>query len=218
VAERQVNHGPTGPRPVAELIAAIKRVRPDFVFAAYSGQEAVAFVRAYAEAGLKDMIPLVGSAFLVDDSRLSEMGGAAVGIHSALSWAPTLATTDNQAFAAAYTQLTGQAPNVWAAVGYDTARWISEALAAAGSAARRVDGMREALLATRFSGPRGPWAMQSSTLQAQTPLYLRQVQVRLGGAVNQVLKELPPVDELDARLTALRQAPRTGWLYAYPNY
>src|SRR5207244_3918342 len=106
VAERQVNHGPTGPRPVAELIAAIKCVRPDFVFAAYSGQEAVAFVRAYAEAGLKDTIPLVGSAFLADESRLSEMGGAAVGIHSALSWAPTLATPDNQAFAAAYTQLT----------------------------------------------------------------------------------------------------------------
>jgi branched-chain amino acid transport system substrate-binding protein len=217
VAARHVNHGPGGPKPVKDAIDAIKRTQPDFVFAAYSGAEAVAFVQAYAAAGLQGEIPLVGSGFLVEESLLPEMGSAALGIHSALSWAPTLATPSNQSFAAAYTELTGSAPNVFAAVGYDTARWLSEALAAAGDGAQHPAAVREALRATRFVGPRGAWAINPATQQAQTPLYLRQTQVAAAGTVNQVMGELPAADEQDPRLEALRQAPRTGWLYAYPG-
>jgi branched-chain amino acid transport system substrate-binding protein len=217
VTARHVNHGPDGPKPVADAIDAIKAAHPDFVFAAYSGTEAVAFVQAYAAAGLQGEIPLVGSGFLVEDGLLPEMGSAALGIHSALSWAPTLATPGNQRFAAAYTELTGNPPNVFAAVGYDTARWLSEALAAAGDSARDPATVREALRATRFVGPRGAWAIDPATQQAQTPLYLRQTQVAATGTVNQVLGELPPVDERDPQLQALREAPRTGWIYAYPG-
>ncbi|MCC6189131.1 MAG: ABC transporter substrate-binding protein [Anaerolineales bacterium] len=217
VAARHINFGPSGPRPVSEVMAEIKRARPDFVYAAYSGPEAVAFVRCYAEAGLSGDIPLVGSGFLTDESLLPEMGSAAIGAHSALSWAPTLDTSHNRAFTAAYTDLTGSVPDVFAAVGYDTARWLTEALAAAGASAGRPEVVREALLATRFAGPRGAWGIDPVTRQAQTPLYLRQVQAGPGGLVNQVLSALPPVDLHDPRLAALRQAPRTGWLYAYPN-
>jgi branched-chain amino acid transport system substrate-binding protein len=217
VAARHVNFGPDGPKPLADVMAAIRNARPDFVFAAYSGPEAVAFVRAYEAAGLKAEIPLVGSGFLVDESLLPEMGSAALGVRSALSWAPTLATPANQSFITAYADLTGSRPNVFAAVGYDTARWIAEALAATGDDAGRPGLVREALLATRFSGPRGAWAIHPSTRQAHTPHYLRQVTAGPGGAVNQVLEELAPVDEADPRLVALRQAARTGWLYAYPS-
>jgi branched-chain amino acid transport system substrate-binding protein len=217
VAGRQVSFGPNGPRPINEVMAEIKRARPDFVFAAYSGPEAVAFVQAYADAGLSGDIPLVGSGFLADESLLPEMGSAALGIHSALSWAPTLDTPHNQAFTAAYADLTGGPPDVFAAVGYDTARWLTEALAAAGDSNGRPEVVREALLATRFAGPRGTWSIHPSTQQVQTPLYLRQVQAGPSGLVNQVLLELPPVDPQDPRLAVLRQARRTGWLYAYPS-
>jgi branched-chain amino acid transport system substrate-binding protein len=200
---------------VAEAIAAIREARPDYVLAAYSGREAVEFVRAYADAGLRDEIPLAGSGFLVDEALLDEMGEAALGIHSALSWAPGLDTPANRAFVRDYRALTGARPNVLAAVGYDTARWVSEALSAAGDGGPGV--VREALLGTRFAGPRGAWRVDERTQEAVTPLYLRQVQAGPEGPHNQVLGELPRVDGRDARLEALRQAPRTGWVYAYPN-
>jgi branched-chain amino acid transport system substrate-binding protein len=215
VVGRHVNQGPRGPKPVEDAIAAIQAARPDFVFAAYSGPEAVAFVQAYAAAGLKDDIPLVGTGFLVDEALLLEMGEAALGIHSALSWAPTLATPANRAFVREYLALTGSAPNVLAAVGYDTARWIGEALNAAGD--QGPEAVREALLGMRFAGPRGAWRMDERTQQAVTPLYLRQVQAGPQGLRNQALSELPGVDALDPRLDTLRQAPRTGWVYAYPS-
>jgi branched-chain amino acid transport system substrate-binding protein len=215
VAGRHVNFGPSGPRPAADAIAAIRAARPDFVFAAYNGPQAVEFVRAYAQSGLKDELPLVGSGFLVDEALLPEMGDAALGIHSALSWAPTLDAPANQAFVRDYRALTGSAPNVLAAVGYDTARWISEALSAAGEQGPRA--VRAALLETRFAGPRGAWRMDPRTQQAVTPLYLRQVEAGPDGPRNQALGELPAVDALDSRLEPLRQAPRTGWVYAYPG-
>jgi hypothetical protein len=102
-----------------------------------------------------------------------------------------------------------------AAVGYDTARWIGEALNAAGD--QGPEAVREALLGMRFAGPRGAWRMDERTQQAVTPLYLRQVQAGPQGLRNQALSELPGVDALDPRLDTLRQAPRTGWVYAYPS-
>src|SRR5262249_55244148 len=75
--ETCVTHVPPATHDTGRAIAAIRRAVPDFVFAAYSGQPAVDFVRAYADSGLARRVPLAGSSFLVDETLLPAMGAAA---------------------------------------------------------------------------------------------------------------------------------------------
>jgi len=215
VAQTFVAHVPPTANDLPELIAAIRRAQPDFVYAFFSGARAVDFMRAYADAGLIDQIPLAGSAFLVDEMLLPQLGNAALGIHSGLSWSPTLPTVENQTFFAAFQKMTGRAPDAFAVLGYDTARWIAEALNQVGGDLTQSAQLRQAFRAVKFASPRGAFAIDAATQTSATPLYLRQVQARDGKLVNQVLGKLEPVSENDARIAEWRIAVRTGWTHAY---
>lgn len=214
VVQTFVAHVPPDENDLPELIAAIQRARPDFVFALFSGGRAVDFVRAYAESGLTNHIPLAGSAFMVDETLLPQLGDAALGIRTGLSWAPTLPTAENCAFSDAFQATNGRAPDAFAALGYDTARWIAQALETVDSD-MQSDRLREAFLGVSFDGPRGRFLVDPDTQTAITPLYLREVQARNGTLVNQVIGRLEPVSEHDVQLAALRSALRTGWTHAY---
>jgi len=108
----------------ADLMAAIRSARPDLVFACYSGSKAVDFVKQCEKAGLTGLLPLAASAFAVDEARLPDMGESAEGIVSCFSWAPSLKTQANKAFAIAYEAVTGCSPNAYALLGYNTAAAI----------------------------------------------------------------------------------------------
>ena len=215
VAETFIAHVPPVANNLPDLISAIKRVQPDFVYAFFSGTPAVDFIRAYADSGLLNRIPLAGSAFLVDEMILPRLGDAALNIYSGLSWSPTLQTVENQTFTTAFQQMTRRAPDGFAVLGYDTARWIAEALNQVGGDLTQMDRLREAFRAVRFSSPRGSFGFDSQTQTSTTPLYLRQVQSQDGKLVNQVVGELESVSINDTRFTDLRAAQRSGWTHAY---
>jgi branched-chain amino acid transport system substrate-binding protein len=215
VLQTYVAHVPPDENDLPELIAAIQRARPDFVYALFSGSRAVDFVRAYADSGLASHIPLAGSAFIVDETLLPQLGNAALGIRSGLSWAPTLPTAENRAFIAAFQATNGRAPDAFAVLGYDTARWIAQALETVVGDLAQTDRLREAFLAASFAGPRGLFRMDPDTQTAVTPLYLREVQPCHGTLVNQVVGELEPVSENADWLAALPTEMRTGWIHAY---
>lgn len=194
VVESAVSHHPTGDG-LAPLLARISAANPDFVYALYSGTQAVEFVRAYAEAGLAGRIPLVGSAYLVDEAHLASLGSAAAGIRSAFSWSPSLRSATNDAFNLAYLAASGRAADSFALLGYDTAKLIGEAARHAGSKARM------------------PSALKAANTSA--PVYLREVQRVNGRLQNIVVAELDSATAMVERARTARAELKSGWLNPY---
>jgi branched-chain amino acid transport system substrate-binding protein len=206
-----VTHVPNDTGELHTLMAAIQRAQPDLVFAAYSGPQASDFVRAYADAGLSARVPLLGSGFLADESLLAEQGDAALGIKTALPWARTLNLPANQAFTSAFQNFSGRPADPFAVLGYDTARLIAQCACNTSG----PDQLRQALATAAFESPRGAARMNSMLLEAETPLYLREVRAGNGGLSNSVIDKLPALPATDAGIAALRSGERIGWSNTY---
>jgi branched-chain amino acid transport system substrate-binding protein len=196
------NHNP------AAAIAEISQLQPDLIFAAYSGDAAVQFIRAYGASPLVGTVPLIGSDMLVRDAALAEP--AAVGIRSAAPWAANVLNSQQQAFLAAYRLRTGRAADPLALLGYETAQLIAAAYQQAGHAA----GIGAALPNSTIQSPRGLLAFEKEYLETTSPIYLREVVAGTGGQ-HQVLANLPAVSPQDGRVTRLRAQQRSGWINAY---
>ncbi|MEA2575457.1 MAG: branched-chain amino acid transport system substrate-binding protein, partial [Chloroflexia bacterium] len=77
VLATHVTHQPAADNGLATLTSAIRQSKPAVVFASYYGQSAVDLLNAYARAGLSRSVPLVGTAFLVDQAVVNSVGSAA---------------------------------------------------------------------------------------------------------------------------------------------
>lgn len=215
IAQTYISHVPPNLVDMNHLMEAIKSVRPEFVFASYCGEEAVDFVKAYNASGLLKQIPLVCSSFMVDEPLLKKLGPLTQDIRSCLSWTPRLRTHENTSFTTAFEEKTGRPADAFAALGYETARLIIDAVHATGGNLRNNQGVRNAFRATTFTGPRGAVWMDPATHELLTPHYLREVRYANGGFVNEVIDELKPAAEHNHTLVAFRGEIRTGWMNSY---
>ncbi len=191
------------------LMATIKEIKPDVVYAMYSGQGAVEFVKAYAQAGLAGVIPLAASPFMVDEVLLPAMGSAALGIRSCLSWAPGLETPGNTALRSAFGRATGSTPDLFAMLGYETAKIITTTFTVPGRS------LSHELRSARFAGPRGEFAMNSRSGYADSPLYLREVRPEGSGLENAVLEKLPNLAEWQKLPNRSSNEAKSGWSNTY---
>src|SRR5690606_34383162 len=106
IVDRFVTHfDPSAPR-IADAIEAVRVLRPDFVYAAYNGQQASEFLRAYHAAGLG--IPLVGSSFIADENLTLPAALRTVG-----AWSAALDTAENSAFMGAFKSSSGRAADAF---------------------------------------------------------------------------------------------------------
>lgn len=185
-------HVPPDATSAADLVAPLLDQRADFVYAAYSGDLAAEFVRAYAASGLAGSLPLIGTA-----------PGASLGVHAA-AWSSDLATAENRRFVAAYRAQTGQTPELFALLGYETARLIAAAATGTGKGLS----LREALASASFVGPRGAVAMDGATRETTGPVYL------LGDPRGGIAALATPAAG-DRAIMALRHSLKTGWLAPY---
>ncbi|HEU4367537.1 MAG TPA: ABC transporter substrate-binding protein [Methylomirabilota bacterium] len=168
----------------------------DAVVQVFVAGQAVRFGKQYAESGLKEKVPLVGIGVFTDESALRSMGDEAIGITTALIWAPTLATPANQAFMKLAEARLKRTPAYFHAVMYSAGRWITEA-------ARALDGKVEDrarfLAAIRRASettqdPRGPIKLDEYNNPTQN-VYILKVE-RVGGKLqNTVIHTYPMVSQ-----------------------
>ena len=130
----------------------------DAVVQVFVAGQAVRFAKQYADSGLKEKIPLIGTGVFTDESALRSMGDEAIGVIGASIWSPTLKNPANQAFMKLAEARLNRTPAYFHAVMYSAGRWIVEA-------AKAVDGKvedRAAFLAAirkaieTTHDPRGP--------------------------------------------------------------
>ena len=159
---------------------------PDATFAFFAGSDAVKFVIQYAQAGLKETIPLYASGFLVEGKVLAAQGQAALGIKNSLHWADTLENEANRRFVQAYQARFGEKPSLFSMQGYDTGRLIVGALQATGGDTRNKERLRRALETVTIDSPRGPFRLSKAHNPIQN-IYVRQVVMGADGPENRII-------------------------------
>lgn len=143
----------------------------------FSGPVAQAFVRQYADLGMKGAAQLYAPGFLTEGPAvLAAHGDRAQGIYTAMNYSADLDNSANGRFASEYQRSYGVSPTTYAMASYDAAAVLDKALALVGG---ELTG--ETLNAAigrvgQISSPRGEWQFN----QTRSPLqrwYLRQVRV-----------------------------------------
>jgi len=165
----------------------------DAVIAVFAGAQAVQFVRQYAQAGLKGKLPLLGAGVVVDEFALEAIGDDALGVVTALPWAPTLATPANQSFMALVETKVRRQPDGFHAFMYSAGRWICHAAGAVGGQVQDRERFLGALRAASESvpDPRGPIRLDEYGNPTQN-IYIRRVE-RVGGRLQNVVVHTYPM-------------------------
>jgi branched-chain amino acid transport system substrate-binding protein len=155
------------------LVTEIASLKPDATYAFFAGAGAAKFLRDYAQAGLKDKIPLVGPGFLTE-GVIGAAGDAAQGIETCLHYADGLGSKRDDGFRAAYAKAFKSQPDVYAVAGYDSGLLLSAGLRAVkGDASRRKD-VIAAMEKEIVDSPRGKWRLSKAHNPVQD-IYLRKV-------------------------------------------
>jgi len=110
----------------AEL-AQLRAAKPSAVFAFYPGGLGINFVKQYAQAGLREQIPLYTS-YTVDYTTLPAIGEDAVGLLRTSSWDPDSANPVNKRFIADFEAKFGRTPSEYAGHAYDTIMLLDAAV------------------------------------------------------------------------------------------
>src|SRR5438477_10674455 len=164
------------PFPTTEFqanLSEIAALKPEAVFVFFAGAGAAKFVRDYADAGLREKIPLYGSGFLTE-GVLAAQGPAAEGIKTTLHYADALDNAANRKFREAFRKATGRDADVYAVAGYDTVNALAQALGKVKGDTGAGKELIAALEATRLDSPRGPFRFSKAHNPVQD-VYLRQV-------------------------------------------
>jgi branched-chain amino acid transport system substrate-binding protein len=176
------------------FLAGIQSSGAKATFCFFSGAEAVAFVKQYAQFGLSTQIPLYGSGFLTEGSILTAQGDAALGIETTLHYSTELDNPANKDFVAAWKAKFNATPAVFSVQMWDTAAVLNQALAT--TTGLDGDSLAKAMAAvgTITDSPRGPWSFEGQSPKQK--FYLRKVEKRDTGYVNAVVADLgecPPI-------------------------
>ena len=168
----------------------------DAVVQVFVAGQAVRFAKQYADSGLKDKLPLVGTGVFTDESALRSMGDEAIGIIGTSIWSPTLTNPANQAFMKLAEARLKRTPAYFHAVMYSSGRWITEA-------ARAIDGKVEDrarfLAAIRRASettedPRGPIKLDEYNNPTEN-VYIVKVEKVGGRLQNTVIHTYPMVSQ-----------------------
>ena len=159
-----------------------KEAKPDAVFAFHpGGVQASAFMRAYAEAGLREAgVQLIGTGDLTSEEELPNIGRGALGVITAGQYSLVAERPANRAFVAAWKAAYGFAPvrpNYMAVGVWDGMHAICTAVAATGGRADPAGAMRALSAFATDASPRGPVAIDPATRDIVQNIYIREVRM-----------------------------------------
>jgi branched-chain amino acid transport system substrate-binding protein len=139
----------------AELTKA-RAAKPEAIFAFYPGGAGIQFMTQYAQAGLKQQIPLY-TAFIIDALSLPRLKDLAVGVPGAQHWVSDLPNAANKKFVEDFRAKYKRTPSFYAAQAYDAANLIASAVGAAGGDVGKKDVMRAEMRKANYASVRGPY-------------------------------------------------------------
>jgi branched-chain amino acid transport system substrate-binding protein len=168
-------------------ISQIRDANPKAVFAFLPGGMGIQFVKQYAQAGMREKIPLY-SAFTVDETTLPAIGDAAEGNYEVGFWSPDLDNPRNKEFVGAFRQKYNYWPSYYAAQSFDAIAMIDRAAAAVKGDLADKKGMIAALEKADFPSVRGKFKYNTNHFPIENFYLLRIVKDPDGGYVRKTEK------------------------------
>lgn len=155
----------------AEL-AQLRAANPETVFVFYPGGLGIAFLKQFAQSGLKQKI-------YSEDTMASELsfpaeGDSALGVIQSTSWNAELDSPANKKFVAAFQKKYNRRPAMFAAMQYDAIMLLDNAVAAVKGKIEDKDAFRAALRKADFPSVRGPFKFNNNHFPIQN-VYVTEV-------------------------------------------
>ncbi len=116
----------------AAEMARVRAAKPDAVFQFHPGGQGIAFLKQWAQSGLKDQVPMVVASPSLEQKIVASVGDAAIGIAGTSHWNGDLPNEANKAFVKAFVAKYNREPTVYASQGYDAAKLIASGLKTSG--------------------------------------------------------------------------------------
>jgi branched-chain amino acid transport system substrate-binding protein len=182
----------------APYVQRIKDAKPEAVFVFLpSGAPGVAFMKAFAERGLKEAgVRVIATGDLTDDDVLQSMGDPVLGIITSHHYSVAHESPENKAFAEAFRQVASDMPrpNFMGVGGYDGMAAIAEVTTKLGG---QIDGDRAmAIFKTmKMTSPRGPISIDPATRDIVQTVYIRRVEKKGGEIYNVEFDRFPNVKD-----------------------
>jgi branched-chain amino acid transport system substrate-binding protein len=170
-------------------ITRIAALKPEGVFAFMPGGMGVSLIKQYKQAGIFDSIPFY-SVFVVDETTLPATKDSAVGLLSAIQYAPTLDNEANKLFVSAFEKEYGYVPSYYASQAYDAAQLIDSALDKTGGKTDDKDGLRSALQRADFKSVRGDFRFNVNHFPIQDYYLVKAVQRADGTFITEVVEKI----------------------------
>ncbi len=185
---------PLGTADYAPYLARLRR-DVDAVYAAAAGADALRLTRQYADAGLKERLPLIGSGNFTDEHVLRSMGDEALGIVTALHYSAALKTPANQRFVKAYEGKYNQVPSYYSEGPYAAGSALKAALEAVNGDIEDAAKFLAALHKVNITdAPRGPITFDEYGHPIQN-IYVRKVERVDAKLQNTVIHTFPKVSQ-----------------------
>jgi branched-chain amino acid transport system substrate-binding protein len=151
----------------------VRAVKPDAVWVFYPGQAGAQFMQQYAQAGLKESIPIY-SVFTVDALTLPQIKELALGHLSTQEWVQDLDNEANKRFVTDFRKKYKRYPSYYSAQHYDAAMLINSAVVALKGDLSNKDAVRAALRKADFKSVRGSFKFNHNHFPIQN-FYLQEV-------------------------------------------
>jgi branched-chain amino acid transport system substrate-binding protein len=157
----------------AELTKA-RNSRAESIFVFFPGAAGVQFLNQYAQAGIKQQIPLYTDG-TIDELSLPLQKENALGILGAQEWVNDLPNEENKRFVADYRKKhPGQRPSFYGAQAYDAAQLINSAVIAVNGDVSKKDAMKAEMERANFKSVRGAFKYGNNHIPIQN-FYLQDV-------------------------------------------
>jgi branched-chain amino acid transport system substrate-binding protein len=174
----------------APIVAELAESGADFLYAFYFGSGAVTFFNAYNEFGLRERLPLLAHATMMDEDVLVPIGESAVGILNVGNWAYFLDNPENQVFVPAFERQTGRIASNYGVLGYDLGHIVVDLLSELQGDIRNIDSVNQVLGNVSFASPRGSLALDANSHGPRQHFYLREVVKSDAGLRNTMVEDL----------------------------
>src|ERR1700736_3176653 len=153
------------------------------IFVFYPGAAGVQFLNQYAQAGLKEQMPLY-TAFTIDELSLPLQKENALGVPGAQEWVNDLPNEQNKRFVADYRKkYPDLRPSFYGAQSYDAAQLINSAVEAVKGDTGKKDEMKAAMEKANFKSVRGAFKFGNNHIPIQD-FYLQDVVKDADGALS----------------------------------
>jgi branched-chain amino acid transport system substrate-binding protein len=186
---------PLGTTNFAPYFPPMRDAKPTMAFVNFVGSDAVAFVKQYAEFGLRNIKP-VAPVNLVSEDVLPAQGEAAVGFYSISYYTPSYDIPRNRWYGKAYKEFSGgKEPDHFNSAAFDVMQALYGAVKSTKGDVSNKDKLIEWIANAKLDSPRGPLRFDPKNHNPILDQHIRVVEAKpLRSVVVDVLKDVTHPD------------------------